>query len=186
MRFHVWLHFLQSFVWNGHYMFHYIVPIYSRRFHVWLDSLQSFVWNSTCMFTLCSPYVHIWLYSLQSFVWNRQHITIMGPAVCGKLEEFFVLSWCTKLLNPILLGRGGGRGKIAPLLFFLHHPKTAQCIKLKLSDFEVTGNSFIIHKLEYYSFLPSVWKWLECIRWKIGKEFHYPPPLRWWGNGPTR
>ena len=33
---------------------------------------------------------------------------------------------------------GGGRGKIRPLLFFLHHPKTAQGIKLKLSDFKDT------------------------------------------------
>ena len=32
--------------------------------------------------------------------------------------------------------RGGGRGKKRPLLFFLHHPKTAQGIKLKLSDFK--------------------------------------------------
>ena len=115
MRFHIWLHFLQSFVWNGHYIFHSIVTIYSRRFHVWLDSLQSFVWNSTCMFTLCWPYVHIWLYSLQRFVWNRQQITISGPAVCGKLEELSVLSWCTKLLNPILLGMGwGGGGQNTP------------------------------------------------------------------------
>ena len=33
---------------------------------------------------------------------------------------------------------GGGRGKIRSLLFFLHHPKTAQGIKLKLSDFKDT------------------------------------------------
>ena len=31
-----------------------------------------------------------------------------------------------------------GGGKIRPLLFFLHHPKTAQVIKLKLSDFKDT------------------------------------------------
>ena len=38
--------------------------------------------------------------------------------------------------NPIL---PGGGGKIRPpLLFFLHHPKTAQGIKLKLSDFKDT------------------------------------------------
>ena len=35
------------------------------------------------------------------------------------------------LINPILTD-----GKIRPLLFFLHHPKTAQDIKLKLSDFK--------------------------------------------------
>ena len=33
---------------------------------------------------------------------------------------------------------GGGGGGIRPLLFFLHHPKTAQGIKLKLSDFKDT------------------------------------------------
>ena len=35
--------------------------------------------------------------------------------------------------NPIL---PGGGGKIYPFLFFLHHPKTAQGIKLKLFDFK--------------------------------------------------
>ena len=38
-------------------------------------------------------------------------------------------------LNPILPGGGGG---IYPLLFFLHHPKTAQGIKLKLFGFKDT------------------------------------------------
>ena len=39
-------------------------------------------------------------------------------------------------VNPIL---PGGGGKIAlPLLFFLHNPKTAQGIKLKLSDLKDT------------------------------------------------
>ena len=33
---------------------------------------------------------------------------------------------------------GGGGVKYAPLLFFLHHPKTVQGIKLKLSDFKDT------------------------------------------------
>ena len=41
-------------------------------------------------------------------------------------------------LNPILPGGGGGGVKYASLLFFLHHPKTAQGIKLKLSDFKDT------------------------------------------------
>ena len=39
------------------------------------------------------------------------------------------------IFNPIL-PRGGG--KIHPLLFFLHHPKMAQGIKLKLSYFKDT------------------------------------------------
>ena len=38
--------------------------------------------------------------------------------------------------NPIL--PGGGGAKYAPLLFFLHHPKTAHGITLKLSDFKDT------------------------------------------------
>ena len=38
-------------------------------------------------------------------------------------------------LNPIL---PGGGVKYASPLFFLHHPKTAQGIKLKLSDFKDT------------------------------------------------
>ena len=40
--------------------------------------------------------------------------------------------------NIILPGWGGGGGKIRSLLFFLHHPKTAQGINLKLSDFKDT------------------------------------------------
>ena len=43
--------------------------------------------------------------------------------------------WFVKIFNPIL--RGGG-GKIRPPLFFLHHPKTAQGIKLRHSDFKDT------------------------------------------------
>ena len=38
----------------------------------------------------------------------------------------------------------GGGGKIRPLLFFLHHPKTAQDIKLKLSDFKDTSLRHIL------------------------------------------
>ena len=38
----------------------------------------------------------------------------------------------------LTLSYPGGGGKIRPLLFFLHHPKTAQGIKLKLSDFKDT------------------------------------------------
>ena len=33
---------------------------------------------------------------------------------------------------------GGGGGDTPPILFFLHHPKTAQDIKLKLSGFKDT------------------------------------------------
>ena len=40
---------------------------------------------------------------------------------------------------------GGGGAKYAPLLFFLHHPKTAQGIRLKLSDFKDTP---LIHFLQ--------------------------------------
>ena len=41
--------------------------------------------------------------------------------------------------KPILiLSYPGAGGKIRPLLFFLQHPKTAQGIKLKLSDFKDT------------------------------------------------
>ena len=39
-------------------------------------------------------------------------------------------------VNPIL--PGGGGVKYTPLLFFFHHPKTVQRIKLKLSDFKDT------------------------------------------------
>ena len=45
-----------------------------------------------------------------------------------------------KFLKRIVLTLSyqGGGGKIHSLLFFLHHPKTAQGIKLKLSDFKDT------------------------------------------------
>ena len=36
------------------------------------------------------------------------------------------------------MGGGGGGKQNTPLQFFLHHPKTAQGIKLKLSDFRDT------------------------------------------------
>ena len=52
---------------------------------------------------------------------------------------YFMLVLCvlySKTINPIL--PGGGGVKYAPLLFFLHHPKTAQGIKLKLCDFKDT------------------------------------------------
>ena len=46
------------------------------------------------------------------------------------LPEPKVLDVIESTFNPIL----PGGGKIRPLLFFLHLPKTAQGIKLKLSD----------------------------------------------------
>ena len=48
-----------------------------------------------------------------------------------RVLEFNQSPW----LNPIL---PGGGGEYAPLLFFFHHPKTVQGIKLKLSDFKDT------------------------------------------------
>ena len=44
----------------------------------------------------------------------------------------------TCLALTLLYPWGGGGGKYAPLLFFFLHPKTAQGIKLKLSDFKDT------------------------------------------------
>ena len=41
-------------------------------------------------------------------------------------------------VRAITLSYLGGGGKIRPLLFFLFHPKTAEGIKLKLSDFKDT------------------------------------------------
>ena len=49
------------------------------------------------------------------------------------MVEKTIPSWSNLSVNPILPGGG-----ICPLLFFLHHPKTAQGIKLKLSDFKDT------------------------------------------------
>ena len=43
----------------------------------------------------------------------------------------------TAVFKDLTLSYLGG-AKYAPLLFFLHHPKTAQGIKLKLSDFKDT------------------------------------------------
>ena len=40
--------------------------------------------------------------------------------------------------RTLTLSYPGGGGKIRPLLFFLLHPKTAQGIKLKRSDFKDT------------------------------------------------
>ena len=41
-------------------------------------------------------------------------------------------------VRAITLSYLGGGAKFTPLLFFLHHPKTAQGMKLKLSDFKDT------------------------------------------------
>ena len=43
-----------------------------------------------------------------------------------------------KYMFALSLSYRGGGGEYAPLLFFLHHPKTALSIKLKLSDFKDT------------------------------------------------
>ena len=52
------------------------------------------------------------------------------------MVEKTIPSWPNLSVNPIL--PGGGGSKKHPLLFFLHHPKTAQGIKLKRSDFKDT------------------------------------------------
>ena len=62
--------------------------------------------------------------------------SILSLEVVNESEEFKYILLLPGSLNPIL--PGGGGGKICPLLFFLHHPKTAQGIKLKLSDFKDT------------------------------------------------
>ena len=54
-----------------------------------------------------------------------------------KLKKKHHSSWSIVCQNLTLSYPGGGV-KYAPLLFFLHHPKTAQGIKLKLSDFKDT------------------------------------------------
>ena len=62
---------------------------------------------------------------------------------CFIIEIFYKVSFsgipkgCLSHLTLSYPGGGGGV-KYAPLLFFLHHPKTAQGIKLKLSDFKDT------------------------------------------------
>ena len=56
------------------------------------------------------------------------------------LENLRAFAFCLKLLvNGGMLTLSYLGGNTAPFLFFLHHhPKTAQGIKLKLSDFKVT------------------------------------------------
>ena len=51
------------------------------------------------------------------------------------LSTWRIAGIASSRFNPIL---PGGGGKIRPLLCFLHHPKTAQGITLKLSDFKDT------------------------------------------------
>ena len=50
---------------------------------------------------------------------------------CGLFSGSTLQKCHSCCINPIL---PGGGGEYAPLLPFLHHPKTAQAIKLKLSD----------------------------------------------------
>ena len=54
-------------------------------------------------------------------------------------------AFCDNWLTLSFPGGGGGGVKYSPLLFFLHHPKTAQDIKLKLSDFK---DSLLRHILQ--------------------------------------
>ena len=53
---------------------------------------------------------------------------VLPSEIRASLEKIYIFGI---LVNPIL---PGGGAKCAPLLFFLHHPKTARGIKLKLSD----------------------------------------------------
>ena len=57
--------------------------------------------------------------------------------------------------------RGRGAGEDAPLLFFLHHPKTAQGIKLKLSDFKYTPLRHIFLQVKPVRFILSCYKITE-------------------------
>ena len=52
--------------------------------------------------------------------------------------EYF-RSFCSLFIYTVTLSYlGGGADSAPPLMFFLHHPETAQAMKLKLSDFKDT------------------------------------------------
>ena len=62
-----------------------------------------------------------------------------GKVCCMTDSKADVISVSNYLIKIKTLSYPGGKAKYAPpLLFFLHHPKTAQGIKLKLSDFKDT------------------------------------------------
>ena len=61
--------------------------------------------------------------------------------ICKHEVKFACRGYCRFTLT---LSYPGGRAKYTPLLFFLHHPKTAQDIKLKLSDFKDTLSIHIL------------------------------------------
>ena len=61
----------------------------------------------------------------------------VNPGIC-KHEFKFTCRGFSRFTLTLSYPGGGERAKYAPLLFFLHHPKTAQGIKLKLSDFKYT------------------------------------------------
>ena len=61
-------------------------------------------------------------------------VNIYGQFMLFKIAKYVKI---VVLLTPSYRGGGGGV-EYAPLLFFLHHPKTAEGIKLKLSDFKDT------------------------------------------------
>ena len=73
---------------------------------------------------------------------HRDVIAVLEDSILPKCSSKEMWPWQQQRIhtqsftfNPIL---PGGGGKIRSLLFFLHHPKTAQGINLKLSDFKDT------------------------------------------------
>ena len=69
--------------------------------------------------------------------WNCQNLRPKRKELqnCLPENQIDILAVHETYLNPIL---SGGGGQNTPLPVFLHHPKTAQGIKLKFSDFKDT------------------------------------------------
>ena len=70
---------------------------------------------------------------------KQTHITLIQHKLLQVYRIYRIYKQHCRCRDKILtLSYLGGGGKICPLLFFLHRPKTAQGIKLRLSDFKDT------------------------------------------------
>ena len=111
--FHVMVHSFKAqnpLTWVPHSFWNQLLPKFSliSRLTSWIvvkDEVSRLVSLSAKFCLKLHLYIHYMFtpgFTLcKVFFWNSQQITISGPAVCSRLEQLLVLSWCTKLLKGL-------------------------------------------------------------------------------------